>query len=184
MYEWPRHLRSFPFFTAFLIGHGDVYAPRIHNRLVFTALGAGMRQQQLSALVCGLLFAIGLGVSGMTQPQKVIGFLDVFGAWDPSLLFVMVGGLLVYGIGYRWVKKIPKPLFAPQFLVPSSRQIDNRLLMGAALFGIGWGIAGFCPGPALASLVTLNHAPLIFGISMILTVLIFEWVQNKKERGS
>lgn len=120
----------------------------------------------------------------MTQPQKVIGFLDVFGAWDPTLLFVMVGGLLVYGVGYRWVKKAPKPLFAPQFLVPTSRQIDSRLLMGAALFGVGWGIAGFCPGPALASLVTLDHAPMVFGISMILTVLIFERIQNKKERVS
>ncbi|NBX83207.1 YeeE/YedE family protein [bacterium] len=143
-----------------------------------------MRQQQLSALVCGLLFAIGLGVSGMTQPQKVIGFLNIFGAWDPSLLFVMVGGVLVYGLGYPWVKKAPKPLFAPQFLVPTSRHIDKRLLVGAALFGIGWGIAGFCPGPALASLVTLGRAPLIFGIFMILTVLIFERIQNKKERVS
>lgn len=143
-----------------------------------------MRKENLSALFCGILFALGLGVSGMTQPQKVIGFLDLFGTWDPSLLFVMVGGLLVYGVGYRLISKRPQPLFAPRFLIPTSRLIDHRLLLGSALFGIGWGIAGFCPGPALASLVTLSRAPLLFGISMILTVVIFEKVQEKKERVS
>nr|WP_233175970.1 DUF6691 family protein [Dyella sp. ASV24] len=106
----------------------------------------------LMALFAGLLFGVGLGIAGMTQPAIVLGFLDVGGAWNPRLLFVMAGAVLTTAIGYRLVWRARKPRFEASFDIPSVRRIDGRLLMGAALFGIGWGIAGYCPGPALASL--------------------------------
>lgn len=106
----------------------------------------------LSALICGLLFGLGLGLGGMTQPAVVLGFLNVFGHWDPRLIFVMGGAVVTTLIGYRWVLRRSRPLFEDDFKMPSLHDIDGRLVVGAALFGIGWGIAGYCPGPALVSL--------------------------------
>lgn len=111
-----------------------------------------VRLQSSVAFVTGLLFALGLGISGMTLPQKVIGFLDVTGAWDPSLAFVMGGAVGVYAIAYQITRRMEKPRYAAKFHLPTSKQIDWRLLLGAALFGAGWGLGGFCPGPALVSL--------------------------------
>jgi uncharacterized membrane protein YedE/YeeE len=105
-----------------------------------------------SLFVAGLLFAVGLVVGGMTQPAKIVGFLDFAGDWDPSLAFVMVGAIGVHGVAYRLVTKRATPLFAPKFLVPTRRDIDVSLVAGAALFGVGWGLGGFCPGPAITSL--------------------------------
>ena len=107
--------------------------------------------QQLVAFVAGVIFAIGLGLSGMTLPSKVIGFLDVTGAWDGSLAFVMGGAVIVYAIAYRFVLKMEQPLLATRFELPKRRDISGRLLVGSSLFGIGWGLSGFCPGPALVS---------------------------------
>ena len=104
------------------------------------------------AFAAGLLFGLGLSLGGMTQPAVVLGFLDIFGAWDPRLVFVMAGAVLTTAVGYRLVLRRPRPLLAERFQWPMSRRIDARLIGGAALFGIGWGIAGYCPGPALASL--------------------------------
>jgi len=104
------------------------------------------------ALMAGLLFGIGLSVGGMTQPAVVLGFLDLFGAWNPRLIFVMAGAVLTTAIGYRWATRNQRPWLAASFNLPTAHQIDRRLVAGAALFGIGWGIAGYCPGPALASL--------------------------------
>ncbi|MHA6206187.1 DUF6691 family protein [Dyella soli] len=104
------------------------------------------------ALLAGLLFGMGLSVAGMTQPAVVLGFLDLFGAWNPRLLFVMGGAVLTTAIGYRWIWRQSRPWLATSFRVPTARDIDARLVVGAALFGIGWGLAGYCPGPALASL--------------------------------
>lgn len=106
----------------------------------------------LLAFGVGLIFAVGLGLSGMTQPTRVIGFLDVGGAWDPSLLFVMASATLVYGVAYRLSRRLERPLVAQIFADVSKRTLDARLLVGAAIFGLGWGLAGFCPGPAIASL--------------------------------
>ncbi|MFC4166316.1 DUF6691 family protein [Teichococcus aestuarii] len=100
----------------------------------------------------GLLFGLGLLVSGMADPAKVLNFLDLGGAWDPSLAFVMAGAVLTTALGYRLVLRRPRPLLAEAFQLPTRRAVDGRLLLGAALFGIGWGLGGFCPGPALASL--------------------------------
>lgn len=104
------------------------------------------------AFAAGLLFGLGLSLGGMTQPAVVLGFLDIFGAWDPRLVFVMAGAVLTTAVGYRLVLRRPRPLLAERFQWPTSRRIDARLVGGAVLFGIGWGIAGYCPGPALASL--------------------------------
>lgn len=111
-----------------------------------------MLGRNLSALLAGLVFGLGLTVSEMVNPAKVLGFLDLFGDWDPSLAFVMGGALIVTAIGYRLVWMRPRPVFADRFQVPGNRDIDARLAIGAVLFGIGWGLVGLCPGPAIAAL--------------------------------
>ena len=107
----------------------------------------------ISALFSGTIFGIGLALSGMLDPSKVAGFLDLFGVWDPSLAFVMGGGVVVNFIGHRLLLKKSKPLLADTFSVTDKTNIDRPLLIGAALFGIGWGIGGLCPGPGVASLL-------------------------------
>lgn len=119
------------------------------------------------AFAAGLLFGLGLSLGGMTQPAVVLGFLDIFGAWDPRLVFVMAGAVLTTAIGYRLVLRRSRPLLAERFQWPTSRRIDARLIGGAALFGIGWGIAGYCPGPALASLGAGVPALLVLVACMI-----------------
>lgn len=110
------------------------------------------RKQWVTALFAGVLFGAGLVVGGMTDPRKVIGFLDLGGAWDPSLALVMLGAVAVHLLAYRWVRGSAAPLFAPHFAIPKLRQLDPRLIGGSALFGAGWGLAGYCPGPAITSL--------------------------------
>lgn len=120
----------------------------------------------------GVLFALGLGISGMTQPQKVVGFLDILGSWDPSLMFVMIGAIGVHMISYRLIRKRSSPVLTADWHVPVEKRIDSKLLLGAALFGIGWGIAGYCPGPAITSLANFEAQPLIFVGSMIFGMLL------------
>ena len=109
--------------------------------------------RNLLTLVSGLLFGLGVTISGMVNPMKVLNFMDITGAFDPTLLFVMGAGLAVTVVGYRLVLRRQTPIFADRFHLPEITAIDVRLLGGAALFGIGWGLSGFCPGPAIASLV-------------------------------
>lgn len=116
----------------------------------------------LAALAAGLVFGLGLSVSGMTDPAKVLNFLDLAGTWDASLAFVMGGGVVVAFIGYRLAFAAGAPLFDSRFHLPAATQIDTRLLAGAALFGAGWGLAGLCPGPALASLFNGSTGVLVF----------------------
>lgn len=118
--------------------------------------------QQLAALASGGLFGVGLVISGMTRPAKVIGFLDVFGAWDASLMFVMVGAIAVHALAYQLVRRRPSPLFAEVFAIPTRRDVDAKLLTGAVLFGAGWGLGGYCPGPSLVSLPSLGAGVLVF----------------------
>ncbi len=139
-------------------------------------------KSSIISFACGLIFAVGLGVSGMTQPGRVTAFLDFAGEWDASLLFVMVGAILVYAIGYRLVVKRPQPLFAGNFQIPKLRKVDRPLAWGAAIFGAGWGLAGFCPGPALTSAVSLQPAPLIFVASMFFGMSFFEWTQRRSKQ--
>jgi uncharacterized membrane protein YedE/YeeE len=121
----------------------------------------------LLGLLVGLLFGLGLSLGGMTQPAVVLGFLDIFGQWDPRLAFVMAGAVLTTAIGYRLVLRRPRPLLADAFQLPTSRRFDAHLLGGAALVGIGWGIAGYCPGPALASLGAADPSLLALVASMV-----------------
>lgn len=120
-----------------------------------------------SAFLSGLLFSVGLILAGMTRPAKIIGFLDFFGQWDPTLLFVMAGAVVVYALCYRLVLKRRAPLFAPSFDLPSSKKLDAPLLLGAAAFGIGWGLSGFCPGPALVASATGARSALLFLAAML-----------------
>jgi uncharacterized membrane protein YedE/YeeE len=122
-------------------------------------------------LLLGLLFGIGLVVSGMADPAKILNFLDFAGTWDPSLLFVMGGAAVTTFIGYRFVLKRPRPLLADGFQLPAKRRIDGRLLLGAALFGVGWGLGGFCPGPALTALGLGETGTLLFVPAMFAGML-------------
>ena len=126
--------------------------------------------QVISALGAGLLFGQGLIVSRMIDPKKVMDFLDIFGDWDPSLAFVMIGAIFVTSIGYRLLFKMEKPLFADLFRLPVSKQIDGKLIGGAALFGIGWGLAGLCPGPALADITLGLSSVTLFVVFMIIGI--------------
>lgn len=139
--------------------------------------------RHLSALVAGLIFGLGLVISQMINPAKVISFLDVFGSWDPSLAFVMGGGLIVTAIGYRLVWRNPKPFAVDKFQIPGNRTIDKRLAIGAILFGIGWGLVGLCPGPAITALLIGGIPTVIFLGAMIAGMIIFEGfnrIQNRR----
>jgi uncharacterized membrane protein YedE/YeeE len=119
------------------------------------------------ALLSGIVFGLGLAISGMINPAKVLNFFDVFGRFDPSLALVMAGALPVTFIGYWRTLRRHAPIFADRFHLPTSRDVNGRLILGSALFGLGWGLSGFCPGPAIASLVTLSPEPVIFIIAML-----------------
>jgi uncharacterized membrane protein YedE/YeeE len=121
----------------------------------------------LSSLVVGVIFGLGLVLSGMVNPRRIVGFLDVFGAWDPTLLFVMTGALAVSFAGYRLVFRRGKPLLEEKFNLPTATAIDGRLIGGAALFGIGWGMSGFCPGPGIAALSLGDVQPVLFVAAML-----------------
>lgn len=128
----------------------------------------------LSALLAGAIFGLGLILSEMVNPKRVQGFLDITGNWDPTLLFVMGGALLVTGVGYKLIFARGKPLFAQTFAVPTKRMIDRRLIIGAILFGMGWGLSGLCPGPAIVGLSTFNTDVVIFVVAMIAGMKLFE----------
>lgn len=121
----------------------------------------------LAGYLAGLLFGLGLAVSGMTDPARVIGFLDVAGAWDPTLIFVLGGAVVTTFIGYRLVWRRQAPVLDVHFQLPTRRDLDGRLLGGAALFGIGWGLTGYCPGPAVASLPGLSWPLALFLVAMV-----------------
>ncbi len=122
----------------------------------------------ITYFLVGCVFSAGLVVSGMTQPSKVVGFLNIFGAWDPALAFVMGTAVLTTFVGYRIVFAKRKPLCEESFTLPTLQCIDIRLILGAILFGFGWGISGLCPGPALASLVAGSHGIYVFVFAMFL----------------
>ena len=133
----------------------------------------------LAGFVCGFIFGLGLLISGMTQPTKVLNFLDLFGAWDPSLAVVMVAALAVSGVGFAVVKQ-RAPLLAPRNLWPSRTDIDRPLLIGSALFGIGWGLVGLCPGPALENLATLSPRVIVFVSAMAAGMVLHDFWQIQR----
>ncbi|HSN82756.1 MAG TPA: DUF6691 family protein [Polyangiales bacterium] len=123
---------------------------------------------KIGAFLGGLVFGFGLAIGGMTQPAKVVGFFDYFGSWDPSLAFVMGGALLVYTPVYRWaVRTWQRPIWAPSFSLPTRSDIDWRLVLGSGIFGVGWGLGGYCPGPAFTSVGAGSREALIFGLAML-----------------
>jgi uncharacterized protein len=128
----------------------------------------------LASFICGLIFGAGLLISGMTQTEKVLGFLDIFGAWDATLVFVMAGAVAVATIGFALARRRGMPVFAAQSLWPTRRDIDAPLAVGASLFGIGWGLVGFCPGPALVNLAGLSLPVIVFVAAMAVGMLGFE----------
>lgn len=126
------------------------------------------RSAALAGIVVGLLFGVGLAVSGMADPRKVIGFLDFAGDWDPSLLFVMGGAVGVHALAQLWIRRRRAPLLDERFSIPTRRDIDRRLLIGAVVFGLGWGLGGYCPGPAVVSLGAGSVTGLVFVATMAL----------------
>lgn len=133
----------------------------------------------IPAFLIGLIFGTGIALSGMANPAKVLNFFDLFGSWDPSLAFVMGGALVVTFIGYRIVLGRPAPALVVRFHIPTARQIDARLVGGAAVFGIGWGIAGVCPGGALPALGTGRIEILVFVAALIAGILIARALQSR-----
>lgn len=130
--------------------------------------------QIVTALAAGVLFGLGLILSGMTDPSKVIGFLDLAGGWNPSLVFVMGGAIVVGLIAFRLAARHATALLGDVMRLPTARHIDRRLVLGSLTFGVGWGLAGICPGPAVASLATGRAEPIIFVIAMFVGMAIFE----------
>jgi len=133
----------------------------------------------LTSLICGLLFGAGLTVSQMVNPDKVINFLDVTGNWDPSLAFVMGAALLVFTPGYFFIiKSRDKPVLAPSFFIPTGKLIDRSLIIGAVLFGVGWGLSGICPGPAMTNLLGGETKIIIFVIAMLFGMKLYSLLER------
>jgi uncharacterized membrane protein YedE/YeeE len=133
--------------------------------------------EKLAILLSGLLFGAGVTISGMVNPMKVLNFLDISGPWDATLIFVMGAGLVVTLLGYQIIFRRGAPLFAASFRLPISQDIDAKLLGGAALFGLGWGISGFCPGPAVASVVFGRMESMTFVVAMAAGMIITKQIQ-------
>jgi hypothetical protein len=137
--------------------------------------------QIFMALVAGLVFGLGLILSGMTNPAKVIGFLDLAGNWDPSLVLVMAGAIAAAFLPFRLAKRRKTALLGAPMRLPTATGIDRRLVLGSLAFGIGWGLAGYCPGPALASLLSGGIKPMIFVVSMLAGMAVFELLQWRRQ---
>ena len=135
----------------------------------------------IASLLAGLVFGLGLIVSGMADPAKVLGFLDLAGAWDPSLALVMVGAISVAVIAFAVARKRTVSLLGAAMKLPTARDIDRRLVVGSLLFGVGWGIAGFCPGPALVALGAGETKALVFVAAMLAGMGIFEMLERRKQ---
>ena len=131
------------------------------------------------AMLSGILFGLGLAVSGMVNPAKILAFLDVAGDWDPTLAFVMLGALAVTTPAFRIVLKRPGPWFAARFELPTKTDLEPRLVIGAALFGIGWGLAGLCPGPAITDLVTGRGSVVLFVAAMLAGAVSYDWLDAR-----
>jgi uncharacterized membrane protein YedE/YeeE len=136
-----------------------------------------MFKSNIAAFICGILFSIGLGISGMTQPQKVIGFLDVLGEWDPSLVFVMGGAVISYLLLQLLIqRRFSKPMLGETFQIPSRKDLDRSLIFGALLFGMGWGLGGYCPGPAITTLGSGSLNAVLFMVAMAMGMLLADRV--------
>lgn len=140
------------------------------------------QKENLFSFLAGLVFALGLGISGMTRPDVVIGFLDVTGEWNPSLLFVMGGAAGINFLLFHWILKRPGPLFGTRFHLPTRADIDARLILGAAIFGVGWGLGGICPGPGLVSSVSFAVPVVVFVVAMLVGMYLFRLYDQATQR--
>ena len=134
---------------------------------------------KIVSFISGIIFGVGLSVSNMINPEKVLGFLDLFGQWDPSLIFVMMGAIIISAPIFILFRNKNKPLFADNFAMPTLKSVDKNLIIGSTTFGIGWGMVGFCPGPAISSLALLNTYSLFFVLSLLGGFLLTELVNRK-----
>lgn len=134
----------------------------------------------LSALLCGMIFGFGLSLSQMINPDKVLNFLDITGNWDPSLIFVMMGALFVATISFKWILKRPAPVLVENFQLPGKLRVDKPLILGAAIFGIGWGMSGYCPGPAVSGLGLLSFESLVTVVAIYLGFFAYNWLFDSK----
>lgn len=130
-------------------------------------LGVKAMRNLIAALVTGIIFGAGLTLSDMVNPARVLAFLDLFGAWDPTLAFVMGGALIPSAIAYLITRRMRQPVLHTTFHIPENRVVDRQLLIGGAIFGVGWGLVGYCPGPALAGLALTGWQPWLFGAAML-----------------
>jgi len=145
-----------------------------------SANGAHGSQRALVSFASGTLFGVGLALSHMTEPQRVLGFLDVTGDWDPRLIAVMAGAVLVSALSFALARRRGKPRWSERFHLPGNEAIDRRLLLGASIFGAGWGLAGYCPGPAIASLGYLNTEALWLVPAMLAGSALRQWQQRRR----
>lgn len=136
--------------------------------------------QLLTALLSGLLFGLGLILSGMTDPSKVLGFLDLAGHWDPSLALVMLGAVLIGSLVFPFAEKRKTSLLGEPLHLPTATRIDRRLVLGALTFGAGWGLAGYCPGPVVTSLLTGGSKPVLFFLAMLAGMALFEVLERRR----
>lgn len=136
----------------------------------------------LASLFAGLIFGLGLIVSGMANPEKVLGFLDIAGLWDPSLAFVMGGAVIVGTLAFAVARRRTLSFLGLDFRIPGNNSIDRRLVLGSLIFGIGWGIAGFCPGPGLVALGAGEPKGIVFAISMVAGMAIFEFIERRRSK--
>ncbi len=136
-------------------------------------------KQNLIALLCGIIFGIGLSLAQMINPNKVINFLDITGNWDPSLIFVMIGALAVAFISFRWIFKRSTPLLTESFHLSKKIAVDKSLVLGAAIFGIGWGMSGYCPGPAVTGLGLLSLEPVVLVVTIYVGFFAYHLFERK-----
>ena len=177
MHEWAWGVWVEPVVKTLLGGNPHLYGSGDHHSL---GPGGGVLKTLGAAFIVGLLFGLGLAISGMINPEKVIGFLDVTGSFDPSLAFVMGGAMGVHILFFRLIKKRASPLFEPKFYLPTRQDLDAKLIVGSALFGVGWGIGGYCPGPAVTSLAGANGDVWLFVTAMVVGMwLHFGYVKLK-----
>ena len=140
--------------------------------------------KQAAALLAGILFGVGLVVSGMAEPENVLAFLVIGSQWNPSLLFVIGSGLLITGVGYALVTNLDTPIWSNQFRIPTNRRIDTRLLGGAALFGVGWGLSGYCPGPALVGAFLIDVRAVGFLAAFLVGLFAYEFMGAPRAQNS
>jgi hypothetical protein len=141
-------------------------------------------KENLLALLAGLLFGLGLGLSQMIDRDRVLGFLDLTGVWDPTLLFVLGGAVTVTVIAFRFVLRRPQPILVDKFHLPTKKDIDKSLVIGSAIFGVGWGIAGYCPGPGITALVLGIWNPVLFMIAFLAGSLTYPWYSTVSKQYS